>query len=168
MSLHYNCPSGFFHVAVPDTAMPLLKQNIAANARYYLSGVPQPLVLDWDDEILPPEICELGGLDIIMLASMLILHADYWHCSSRFRMADVSYNTSSFPALSRTISNLVRLGSDPPLIVLGYKERDEAERTFWDMMTQIGIHFEKVGERRGAGSFPVEIWLGSYSSNMNG
>lgn len=79
-------------------------------------------------------------------------------------MADVSYNTSSFPALSRTISNLVRLGSDPPLIVLGYKERDEAERTFWDMMTQIGIHFERVGERIGAGSLPVEIWLGNSSN----
>lgn len=46
--------------------MPLLKQNIATNSRYYLSAVPQPLVLDWDDEVLPPEICELGGLDIIM------------------------------------------------------------------------------------------------------
>ena len=76
------------------------------------------------------------------------------------RMADVSYNTSSFPALSRVLSNLIRLGSKPPLILLGYKERDEAERTFWDMAALVGIHFEKVGERRGAGGAPVEIWLG--------
>jgi hypothetical protein len=80
-------------------------------------------------------------------------------------MADVSYNTTSFPALSRTLSRLVRLGTTPPIIILGYKERDEAERTFWDMTTQIGIHFEKVGERKGAGGAPVEIWLGSYSSS---
>ena len=77
-------------------------------------------------------------------------------------MADVAYNAASFPALSRTLSNLVRLGSKPPIIILGYKERDEAERTFWDMIAQIGIHFEKVGERKGAGGAPVEIWLGVF------
>lgn len=73
-------------------------------------------------------------------------------------MADVSYNTSSFAALALTISRLVTLGSKPPLILLGYKERDEAERTFWDTIT--GIKFEEVGVRRGAGGAPVEIWLG--------
>jgi len=77
-------------------------------------------------------------------------------------MADVSYNTASFPALSRTLSSLVRLGSKPPIIILGYKERNEDERTFWGMTAQIGIHFEKVGERKGAGGAPVEIWLGVY------
>jgi hypothetical protein len=75
-------------------------------------------------------------------------------------MADVSYNTSSFPALSRTISRLLRLGSNPPLILVGYKERDKAERTFWDITARDGIKFAKVGERKGAGGEPVEIWLG--------
>ena len=77
------------------------------------------------------------------------------------RMADVSYNTTSFPALSRVLSNLIRLGSTPPLILLGYKERDKEERIFWDMAALVGIHFEKVGERRGVGGAPVEIWLGN-------
>lgn len=82
-------------------------------------------------------------------------------------MADVCYNTSSFPALCRTLSKLVRLGSKPPIIILGYKERDEAERIFWDMTAQIGIQFEKVGERKGAGGVPVEVWLGACSSSVN-
>jgi len=75
-------------------------------------------------------------------------------------MADVSYNTSSFPSLARTLSRLVRLGSKSPIILLGYKERDAAERTWWDVATQAGIDFEKIGERVGAGGVPVEIWVG--------
>lgn len=74
-------------------------------------------------------------------------------------MADVSYNTSSFPSLARTLSRLVRLGSNPPIILLGYKERDAAERTWWDIAAQAGIDFEKIGERIGAGGEPVEIWV---------
>ena len=75
-------------------------------------------------------------------------------------MADVSYNTAAFPALALTLSRLISLGSEPPVIVFGYKERDETERTFWDLAAQIGIKFEKVGERAGAGGAPVEIWIG--------
>ncbi len=81
-------------------------------------------------------------------------------------MADVTYNTSSFPALLRTLSSLLALstshhdrdddvwsdaGDDPgargqvrddgevghdPLLLLAYKERDPAERQLWDMVTQ--------------------------------
>lgn len=76
-------------------------------------------------------------------------------------MADVSYNTSSFPPLARTLSRLVKLGSKPPIILLGYKERDAAERTWWEIAAQAGIGFEKIGERVGAGGAPVEIWVGS-------
>ena len=75
-------------------------------------------------------------------------------------MADVSYNTSSFPSLARTLSHLVRLGSKPPVILFGYKERDVAERTWWEMAAQVGIDFEKIGQRVGAGGAPVEIWVG--------
>jgi hypothetical protein len=76
-------------------------------------------------------------------------------------MADVTYNVASFPSLTRTLSKLAWLGPTAPPILLGYKERDESERTFWGMMADLGIDFEKIGERAGAGGAPVEIWLGS-------
>ena len=84
-------------------------------------------------------------------------------------MADVTYNTASFPSLVRTLKVLTS-GGDPeshsgrlPLILLGYKERDAAERSLWDMARNIGITVEKVGERPGAGGNPVEIWVGRPS-----
>lgn len=79
-------------------------------------------------------------------------------------MADVTYNTASFPSLIRTLRTLLELG-DPdandksPLVLLGYKERDPSERTLWDLAASIGVLFEKVGERGGAGGSPVEVWL---------
>lgn len=79
-------------------------------------------------------------------------------------MADVTYNTASFPSLIHTLRTLLEL-SDPdgnntsPLVLLGYKERDPAERTLWDMAADIGVTFEKVGERVGAGGDSVEVWL---------
>src|SRR6266404_4560521 len=80
-------------------------------------------------------------------------------------MADVTYSTSSFPALLRTLASLLALstphhdrdddvgndaGADSggqgqgrdnqkvghdPLVLLAYKERDAAERQLWDMVT---------------------------------
>lgn len=75
-------------------------------------------------------------------------------------MADVTYNTDSFPSLVRTLSQLVRLGKKAPAVVLGYKERDVAERTLWELVGEFGLKFQKVGERAGAGGAPVEVWLG--------
>lgn len=76
-------------------------------------------------------------------------------------MADVTYNTASFPSLVRTLSELVRLGTKSPVVLLGYKERDAAERTLWDLMKEAGIKFQRIGQRLGAGGAPVEIWLGN-------
>jgi hypothetical protein len=108
-------------------------------------------------------------------------------CSVPKRMADVTYNTSSFPSLLRTLAALLALsaensstrrgrvaeldsGLDPdedadgecgPLVVLAYKERDPAERQLWDMMARkTGVALECVGKQAGAGGLPVEIWLG--------
>jgi protein N-lysine methyltransferase METTL21D len=81
-------------------------------------------------------------------------------------MADVSYNTSSFPSLARTLSRLVTLGSKPPVILFGYKERDPAERTWWDIAAQAGIEFDKIGQRVGTGGAPVEIWVGRYVAHL--
>lgn len=80
-------------------------------------------------------------------------------------MADVTYNTASFPSLVRTLNNVIKLHDTsqkqkPPLILLGYKERDAAERTLWELVRKIGIVFTQVGERTGAGGSPVEVWLG--------
>jgi protein N-lysine methyltransferase METTL21D len=94
-------------------------------------------------------------------------------------MADVTYNTSSFPALLRTLTSLLALsdhrhhcvagpGAHEPvalgsgsLVLLAYKERDPGERELWDMMArETGVVLECVGKQAGAGGLPVEIWLG--------
>ncbi|KAI0676122.1 putative methyltransferase-domain-containing protein [Trametes maxima] len=129
-----------------ESAMPLLEHNVSANEALFSgpSTRPRPIVLDWDASELPEEARALdSGFDAIV-------------------MADVTYNTASFPSLIRTISALVRLSppSKPPVIVLGYKERDLAERTLWDMAEKIGVTFKKVGGRAGAGGRAVEIWIG--------
>ena len=81
-------------------------------------------------------------------------------------MADVTYNTASFPSLVRTLAQLIRLGPRPPLVLLGYKERDVAERTLWNLVAEIGLKFEKISELTGAGGTPVEIWLGHAPPGM--
>lgn len=77
-------------------------------------------------------------------------------------MADVTYNTASFASLVRTLESLLRVGGTEsrksPMVVLGYKERDPAERILWDMVRGIGLELEKIGERVGADEPPVEIW----------
>jgi len=74
-------------------------------------------------------------------------------------MADVTYNTASFPSLLSTLLKLCAIGS--PLIVFGYKERDAAEREWFNMAAEKGLHFTQIGQRRGAGGASVEIWAGS-------
>lgn len=77
-------------------------------------------------------------------------------------MADVTYNTASFSALIRTLSTLIELNpiDKPPVVLLGYKERDAEERSLWGMAEKAGICFERVGEKPGAGGAPIEIWIG--------
>ncbi|KAK7683348.1 hypothetical protein QCA50_013610 [Cerrena zonata] len=128
-----------------DSAMPLLEHNISNNEHLFVGDRPQALVLDWDEESLPSEVTAIqDGFDLVI-------------------MADVTYNTASFPSLVRTLQNLVHNSSGKarsPLLLLGYKERDPAERTLWEMAETVGITFEHIGEREGAGGAPVEVWLG--------
>jgi protein N-lysine methyltransferase METTL21D len=84
-------------------------------------------------------------------------------------MADVAYNTASFPSLIRTLNRILSFSehSDPsttPLILLGYKERDAEERSLWDMALSVGIELQQMGQKAGAGGCPVEIWLGKRTS----
>lgn len=76
-------------------------------------------------------------------------------------MSDVTYNTSSFPSLLRTISRLIQR-ENPPVVLLGYKERDTAERGLWGMLEAMGLCVEKIGERRGAVEPAVEVWFGYF------
>ncbi|KAH9479687.1 Protein-lysine N-methyltransferase EFM3 [Psilocybe cubensis] len=124
-----------------ESAMPLLEENISINDIYYKSNPPKALVLDWDDEELPEAVKTLQNLDAIV-------------------MADVTYNTASFPSLCRTLSTLVRMGPKAPTVILSYKVRDDAERDFWKMAVDVGIDFVKIGQRVGAGGAPIEIWSG--------
>jgi protein N-lysine methyltransferase METTL21D len=52
--------------------MPLLEQNISANAHYCPSTTPKASVLDWDDEELPKEVRDLENLNVIVWVSNLV------------------------------------------------------------------------------------------------
>ncbi|PBK65860.1 uncharacterized protein ARMOST_06759 [Armillaria ostoyae] len=126
-----------------ESAIPLLEHNIASNGHLLPDGSARPKasVLDWYED-LPDNMQSFSdGFDAII-------------------MADVTYNTSSFPALLRTLASLITMSAKRPLILLGYKERDEAERTIWVMANEIGIRFRKVDEIAGSGVDPVEVWIG--------
>ncbi|TFK71378.1 hypothetical protein BDN72DRAFT_765157 [Pluteus cervinus] len=131
-------------------AMPLLERNITSNTHLFPTNPPKAAILDWDNEILPEDTVETlsGKLDIII-------------------MADVTYNTDSFPSLIRAIHNLIQLPKShlpnsiptkPPIIILGYKERHSAERELWPQIKEIGAELVKLGEREGAGGPHIEIW----------
>lgn len=80
-------------------------------------------------------------------------------------MADVTYNTASFPALIGTLSRLIdsckhKRNGRPPRVLMGYKERHPDERLLWDRAKDIDLHFQQIARVNGAGGNPVEIWLG--------
>ena len=65
------------------------------------------------------------------------------------------------PGASRDHDDEGERGHGEPLVLLAFKERDPAERQFWDMMArETGVVLECVGKQPGAGGLPVEIWLG--------
>lgn len=134
------------------SAMPLLSHNITVNSHLFSPAAkarPEAVILDWDESDLPDEVLSLNaGIDVIL-------------------MADVTYNTASFPSLVRTLSSLVNYSvskSKTPLILLGYKERDPAERELWEMVKDFRVEFAKVDERPGSGGAPVEVWIGTVVS----
>ncbi|KAG2121871.1 putative methyltransferase-domain-containing protein [Suillus clintonianus] len=135
------------------SALPLLQSNInSSRSLYHPGNAPEGAVLDWDEPDISTQVASfVSGIDVIV-------------------MADVTYNTASFPALIGTLSWLIRFSMNiaptkPPLIILGYKERDVAERTLWEMAEKIGIRFEEVAQVPGAEGTPVEVWVGTVSVN---
>ncbi|KAJ7890574.1 putative methyltransferase-domain-containing protein [Mycena olivaceomarginata] len=111
-----------------ESAMPLLQHNITAN-----NSPVEAAVLDWDEEELPQCVQECGAFDIIV-------------------MADVTYNTASFPSLVRSLKKLVNLSPKRPRVLLGYKERDSGERALWEMAEEAGTTVAA------GGGMAVEIW----------
>lgn len=124
----------------------------------YPHNVPKVEVLNWEDEYLPESVNLLGRIDVIVY--VLFPWGEPFDSPQINRMSDVTYNTSSFPSLVQTIAKLIRRGN-PPVILLGYKERDTAERDLWAMLEAMGLRLEKIGERQGAVEPAVEIWFGS-------
>ncbi|KAI0028326.1 putative methyltransferase-domain-containing protein [Vararia minispora EC-137] len=127
------------------SSLELMEHNIAANRALFARSPPVARALNWEEEI-PVDVRDGGGFDVVM----------------RVCMADVTYNTASFPALVSTLSVLLMLDpTAPPLVLLAYKERDSAERDLWDILRiEAGLALEKVGSCAGAGGQEVEIWLG--------
>lgn len=88
-------------------------------------------------------------------------------------MADVTYNTASFPSLISTLKQLYSnspSSSHPsdtgtyrhPAVLLAYKERHPSEREFFELVQEVlgvGVKFVYVGSENGAGGAPVEIYL---------
>lgn len=92
------------------------------------------------------------------LASLLALSTKNSHGSS-FAELD-AHPRPGYPGASRDHDDEGR-GHGEPLVLLAFKERDPAERQFWDMMArETGVVLECVGKQPGAGGLPVEIWLG--------
>lgn len=135
------------------SALPLLQSNISSSQSLYHPGnAPKGVALDWDEPDISTQVASFAsGIDVIV-------------------MSDVTYNTASFPALIGTLFRLIMFSTSvtpakAPLIILGYKERDVAERTLWEMAEKIGIRFEEVAQIPGAEGTPVEVWVGTVLVN---
>ncbi|KAI0305793.1 putative methyltransferase-domain-containing protein [Multifurca ochricompacta] len=176
------CPasSASFETHIFSTDLPssmeLMDHNIRGNSALYPHCPPRALPLNWDEELpdIVRNVLERRGFDLIVQTHLLTFPFFYFLS----RMADVTYNTSSFPALLRTLASLLALSDSRnddgdhaggtvvqrgPLVLLAYKERDPGERQLWDMMIaepEVGVVLECVGKQAGAGGLPVEIWLG--------
>ncbi|KAF8608640.1 hypothetical protein BDV93DRAFT_485876 [Ceratobasidium sp. AG-I] len=114
--------------------------------------------LDWDKSI-PVDVWDTDTVFGAALPFDIII------------MADVTYNTASFPALLDTVTNLLR-GPKPdslapsPMILLAYKCRDAAERTLWHDASVRGILFVQVDQIKGVREPAVEVWLGGWEKDV--
>lgn len=132
---YFGSPNLSRHIA---STILILSHNISSNVKYFIQllDLPQPLVLDWDEETLPEQVIQAKGFDIILYISphkQSILQVFDWTYYFSTRMADVTYSTSSFPSLLHTLSSLVQLNADhshsPLIVILGHKEHDFNERS---------------------------------------
>jgi len=128
------------------SALEIMNSNFSANANLFPDIDLKATELDWEEEVPDAITPHVDGtarkFDVIILA-------------------DVTYNQVYFEALSSTLAKLM---SPDTLVLFAYKERDSAERTFWDMLKAMDIILEHVENISGAGGAPVEIWLGRRDS----
>ncbi|KAF8326626.1 nicotinamide N-methyltransferase-like protein [Cantharellus anzutake] len=126
------------------SAIPLIEHNIQSNAHLFAPGTTDENPVEKD--LFPT------GVDLII-------------------MADVTYNIDVFPALIRTLgriraaprvtSAVGRKVTQPPPVLLVYKERDSAERTLFDLCNEISINFKIISHIPGAGGNPIEVYVAS-------
>ena len=89
------------------------------------------------------------------------LHSHHLLVTEERSAADVTYNTASFPCLVATLERLLKPKDRPaPLLLLAYKQRDEAERDLWAMLNDRGIDTVLVDRVQGAEKTgETEIWV---------
>lgn len=161
---------GFFMVA---SAIPLVEENFATNEAHRGLTLLSTGTLDWD---VPIASCtclkDLTTLDLVLCVNYksnkkyALTPIPIRPC----RMADVTYNQDAFPALLRTLIDLLRSlgGPAPAMVLMGYKERDPKERGLWDLAREAGLELEQVGELIGGGDRGVEIWIGGLNQGCKG
>ncbi|WVW80047.1 hypothetical protein I302_102020 [Kwoniella bestiolae CBS 10118] len=129
-----------------DTAIPLMNENLSFNSLLSSSSSNAQVnakVLDWDQPL--PSWVSSNPPELIVAA-------------------DVTYNTSAFPSLLRTLTSLLAPSpaKKPPILILAYKQRDPSERDLWTMLQEKGVSLrlvdKVVGVERDQGE--TEIWIG--------
>ncbi|WWC68720.1 uncharacterized protein I206_102654 [Kwoniella pini CBS 10737] len=136
-----------------DTAIPLMNENLEYNnLKPFLNSqldendiksntIIQAKILDWDKEL--PNWLFNSWPELIVAA-------------------DVTYNTSTFPSLLRTLISLFTSNSlIKPLLILAYKQRDPAERELWNMLSSNGIQMIMIDKIQGTqDEGETELWVG--------
>ena len=102
-------------------AKPLVEENIRLNTSYYshLARNASFRALDWEERPFP-EWTMMEPFDLIV-------------------MADVTYNTATFVALSETLEHLLRSGSKGGKVVCCGKRRHDEEEGFWKLISERGF-----------------------------
>lgn len=152
---------------LPDT----IRQPVTPDRQFNAEAHDRPprhevlaRTLDWDQPL--PEWVAAHHPDLIMYVPYRPQGCHWITCSRPCSAADVTYNTSSFPSLVRTLRDLLKplTGQRPPFL-LAYKQRDEAERDLWDMLKAEDIQLHLVDTIVGAEEEGgVEIWVGKASN----
>ncbi|TIA90694.1 hypothetical protein E3P99_01436 [Wallemia hederae] len=118
-----------------DTAIPLLSKNIKRNAHLYENIQLRAEELSWGES----SPVENAPYDVVIAA-------------------DITYNTSSFSLLSKTLESIFNANPSTRLI-LAHKYRDQQEETFWEYTKELKLtstHLKTVG--RGRRGYETEIW----------
>ncbi|WWD16604.1 hypothetical protein CI109_101032 [Kwoniella shandongensis] len=159
-----------------ESAIPLMDENLTLNdlSRDLPAPVDKtvPEVDDEDDESMTKDPIQGGRVHVDARVLDWDQSLPSWveeRWPELIIAADVTYNTSAFPSLLKTLTSLLLPSTEtrstssrePPLLVLAYKQRDEAERELWSMLKEKGVEMVLVDTIVGAEQEgKVEIWVG--------